>query len=242
MPVTVLLAAHDIERRESLSVVTRSLGFAVRHASTGEEALRLHEQVAPGLALVAGDLPDLHALDVCRRIRRGSDIPMIVLAADGEPLDRVLALEVGADDVVTGRCGSEELRERVKAALRRAAGTTAESDAREVLDFGRVIINHAANRLTVDGKSCDLTPMECELLWMLAKHAGEVVGAEYLLESVWGYPSGVRTRTLDVHIGRLRAKLGENGSAPRHIITVRSVGYRFEPDPPEQIGEGEAAA
>ena len=100
-----------------------------------------------------------------------------------------------------------------------------------MLDFGRIIIDRSGKRVIVDGECRDLTPMESELLWALGRHAGEVVKSRHLLETVWGYPRGVRTRTLDVHVGRVRRKLGENGRAPRHIITVRSVGYRFEPDP-----------
>ncbi len=242
MPVTVLLAADDNHRWEGLGVAMRSLGLAVRSASTGEEALRLHEHVAPGLVLVSTDLPDLHALDVCRRLRRSSDVPLIVLAAEAEDLDRVLALELGADDVVSGRCDVEELRERVKAALRRAAGVAVEREPGELLDFGRIVIDHAANRLTVGDESCSLTPMECDLLWTLGQHAGEVLESEYLLETVWGYPRSIKTRTLDVHIGRVRRKLGEDGRSPRYIITVRSVGYRFDPTPPGDESEDEVAA
>ena len=242
MPVTVLLVTDNSPRCEELSVAMNSRGLAVRAATTGEEALRMHEHVAPGLVLVASDLPDLHALDVCRRLRRSSDVPLIVLAADAEDLDRVLALELGADDVVSGQCDADELCERVKAALRRATGAAVEREPGEVLDFGHIVIDRAANRLTVDGVSCDLTPMECDLLWALGQHAGEVVESQYLLATVWGYPSGVKTRTLDVHIGRLRRKLGEDGRAPRYIITVRSVGYRFEPDAEDDESEDEVAA
>lgn len=237
MPVKVLLAADDSERWDGVSAAMRSLGLAVRHTRTGEEFLRLQERIAPGLVVVATDLPDIHGLDVCRRLRRHSDVPMIVLDSEARDLDRVLALELGADDVLTDHCSLEEARERVRAALRRSAGVQTERDPNEVLNFGRIVIDHAANRLTVDGKSYDLTPTECELLRVLGQHAGEVVESEYLLETVWGYPRGVQTRTLDVHIGRVRRKLGEDGRAPRHIITVRSVGYRFEPGEASSQGE-----
>ncbi|MFO8082015.1 MAG: response regulator transcription factor [Armatimonadota bacterium] len=233
MPLTVLLATGDRDRRDVLENALLSLQLRIIHAGTGEEAVRTHERVRPGLVLTATDLPDLHALDLCRRIRRDSDIPLIVLVSDGAEIDRILALELGADDVVPADCGSGELQERVKAALRRASGVEPGRAPAEVLDFGEIIIKRSPGTLVMSGETRQLTPMETELLWMLAVHAGEVVESEALLESVWGYPPGIKTRTLDVHIGRLRRKLGEDGRNPRHIITVRSVGYRFEPCPDE---------
>ncbi|MFP4248307.1 MAG: response regulator transcription factor [Armatimonadota bacterium] len=233
MPLTVLLATGDRDRRDVLGNALRALQLRIVHATTGEEAVRTHERMRPGLLLTATDLPDLHALDLCRRIRRDSDIPLIVLVCGGVELDRILALELGADDVVAADCDPGELQERVKAALRRASGVEPRRTPAEVLDFGTIVIRRSSGTLVMSGEARELTPMETELLWMLAEHAGEVVESEALLESVWGYPPGVRTRTLDVHIGRLRRKLGEDGRNPRHIITVRSVGYRFEPCPDE---------
>lgn len=241
MPVTVLLATDDSERWGELDGAMRSLDLCVRRVATGEEALRVHDRMGPGLVLVATDLPDVHALDVCRRIRRDSDVPLIVLALNAADLDRILALELGADDVVEEDCGIDELQERVKAALRRGAGVEIRRGPDEVLDFGEIVINRVAHTLTVKGSTCELTPMEMELMWMLARHAGEVVESEELLKTVWGYPPGVKTRTLDVHIGRLRKKLGEDGRSPRHIITVRSVGYRFEPAPDDDEEDDVAA-
>ncbi|MGI5818964.1 MAG: response regulator transcription factor [Armatimonadota bacterium] len=240
--MTVLLAAGDSDRSDELEDAVRSLDLRVRRTATGAEALRLQDRDTPALVIVATDLPDVHALDVCRRIRRDSDVPVIVLASEAGELDRVVALEVGADDVMTTACGVEELRERIRAALRRVAGAERADAGEEVLDFGEIAIDRSAKRLRVRGEERALTPMEAELLWALARRAGEVVASEELLESVWGYPRGVRTRTLDVHIGRVRKKLGEDGSAPRHIITVRSVGYRFEAAPGEHEGRSGQAA
>ncbi len=231
MPLTVLLATDNSDCWEGVDRVLRSLDLCVHRVETGEEVVRAHDRVCPGLVLVSMKLPDLHALDICRRIRRESDVPLIVLAAEAGDLDRVIALELGADDVVAGGCESSELRERMRAALRRGAGMELERESGEVLEVGGIVIDRSTCRLTIGGETRELTPMETELLWMLARHAGEVVSSEELLESVWGYPRGVRTRTLDVHVGRLRRKLGEDGRNPRHIITVRSVGYRFEPPP-----------
>ena len=231
MPRAVLLASDNGDRRDRLEGAMRSLGLCVHRAGTGAEVLRALECEALGLVLIATDLPDVHALDLCRRIRRESDLPLIVLTEGSDELARVLVLELGADDVVAEGCGDEELQERVKAALRRGTGITLESEDDEVLDFGHIVIDRSARSLTIADGTHELTPIEAELLWMLARHAGEVVTSEELLESVWGYPRGIKTRTLDVHVGRIRRRLGEDGRNPRHIITVRSVGYCFEPNP-----------
>ena len=242
MPLTVLLATDESDRWDGLDSAMRSMRLSVRRVGTGEEAVQLHDRVGPGLVLVSTDLPDVHALDVCRRIRRGSDVPLIVLTTDNTDLDQVLALELGADDVVSARCDAEELQERVKAALRRGTGVEVRRARGEVLDFGSIVIDRTARTLVTDGNIHELTPMETELLWMLAQHAGEVVESGEILEAVWDYPRDLKTRTVDVHIGRLRKKLGEDGRNPRRIITVRSVGYRFEPpEQAEDAGSGSAA-
>lgn len=241
MPLTVLLATNDDDRWAGLDDAIRSMNLRVQAVDSGEDVLRLRQDLAPSLVLISTELPDLHALDVCRRIRRDSDVPLIVLASETGDFDRVLALELGADDVVADGCRTEELQERVKAALRRGTGVEVEQDDGDVLDFGEVVIDRASHQLRVEDQCEDLTPMETELLWMLGRHAGEVVESEALLQDVWGYPPGVKTRTLDVHIGRLRKKLGEDGRNPRYIITVRSVGYRFEPAPDEDEDDEVAA-
>src|SRR5690554_1345171 len=146
MPMTVLLAAGDSDRSDGLEDAVRSLDLRVRRTATGAEALRLQDRDTPALVMVATDLPDVHALDVCRRIRRDSDVPVIVLASEAGELDRVVALEVGADDVVAPACGVEELRERIRAALRRVAGAERADADEEVLDFGEIAIDRSARR------------------------------------------------------------------------------------------------
>ncbi|MFW6438157.1 MAG: winged helix-turn-helix domain-containing protein [Armatimonadota bacterium] len=241
MSPTVLLAANESDRWDVLESSMRSMHLCVRRVATGEEAVLMHERIGASLVLIAIDLPDVHALDVCRRIRRGSDVPLIVLSDEGADLDRVLALELGADDVVSGDCDRAQLQERVKAALRRGTAAQMRRTRGEVLEFGSVSIDRSTRTLIVDGERHELTPMETELLWMLGQHAGEVVESGEILESVWGYPRDINTRTVDVHIGRLRKKLGEDGRNPRRIITVRSVGYRFEPPEGAALGESRSA-
>jgi len=228
MAGTVLLAAHsDIDR---LHDGLQGLEMAVAPASTGAEALERAEQLRPDVVVLVLDLPDIHGLDVCRRLRRTSDVPLIVMAEGASDLDRVLALELGADVVIAGPCDRGELCERIRAALRCAAEAQSEGGTdRDVLEFGDLTIDRRTHTLTIDGACEQLTPMEMDLLWALASHPREVLRSARLLREVWGYPEGVHTRTLDVHIGRVRRKLGEDGQSPRHIVTVRGVGYRFEP-------------
>ncbi len=193
---------------------------------TADELVKIPDRTPAALIVVDMHLPDAHGIDVCRRLRRETDAPIIVLGDGTGDADRVLALEVGADDFVEADCGRAELLERMRAALRRSS-RPAPVDG--VLDFGRIRIDRDRLRLHVGERTEDLTPMELDLIWALAMRPGETVPSEDLLRDVWGYPPGVRTRTLDVHIGRLRRKLGEDGRNPQHIITVRRVGYRFEP-------------
>lgn len=231
MPVTVMLGTGEAERCASLVKAMRDLGLSVKLVATGAEMLRLHDRIAPGLVLLSTDLRDIHAFDLCRRLRRESDVPVIVIGDSLGDFDSILALELGADDFIERDCGDDEVSERIRAALRRAAGVRAGDDRDSVLDFGTIVIDRRAHEMIVRGERQQLTPTEMELLWMLAERPGEVLASGDLLARVWGYPKGVRTRTLDVHVSRLRRKLGEDGHDPRHIITVRSVGYRFEPHP-----------
>lgn len=231
MRATVLLATDDAGRCTALVKSMRSLGLSVKLAATGAEMLRLHDRIAPGLVLLTTDLRDIHAFDACRRLRRESDVPVIVIGDSPRDFDSILALELGADDFITRGCEDEEVSERIRAALRRGDDVRVGGDREHVLDFGAIVIDRRAHEMSVRGERRELTPTELELMWALAERAGEVLASEDLLAHVWGYPRGVRTRTLDVHVSRLRRKLGEDGRDPRHIITVRSVGYRFEPHP-----------
>jgi len=232
MGETVLLAARRGNGSEDLRRVLVALELTVTRVFTGTEALAQHERLRPDLVVVELDLPDIHGLDLCRRLRRQSDVPVVVVGQGTSEMERVLALELGADDVIGQGSGLDELGERVRAVLSRGRRSRRPDPRPQVLEFGDVAIDRRAHVLTMGGRRQQLTPMEIELLWALAQRAGEVVTARELLRDVWGYPAGVQTRTLDVHIGRVRRKLGEDGRDPRIIITVRSVGYRFDPPGP----------
>lgn len=207
-------------------------GLEVAVATSGAEALVMQRQLQPDVLVLDLALPDIDGLDVCRRIRKQSEVPLIIVSSRPSELDRVLGLELGADDYVVKPYDAEELVERVKASLRRVRGSRQAASARRghVLDFGAIKIDRAAHCVTLNGDTLHLTPMELKLLWALAERAGEVVPSERLLLEVWGYPDTVKTRTLDVHIGRLRKKLEDDSANPRYIITVPRIGYKFQAD------------
>lgn len=226
---SILLAAQRSREAEELRRALTALQIAVTPVFTGAEALATHRRLQPDVVVLGLDLPDIHGLDLCRRLRRETDVPLIVVSEDASERERVLALELGADDVVAGCCDLDELCERVRIALSRWRGGQRSDPATHTLDFGHIVIDRRAHLVRIGERCEQLTPTEVALLWALAERPGEVVTSGELLREVWGYPEGVRTRTLDVHIGRLRRKLGEDGREPRIIVTVRSVGYRFDP-------------
>jgi len=228
MQADALVAAPDPLTAARMKRDLEHGGFRVQVAGSGAEALAIQRRLCPDIILLDLVQPDIDGLDVCRRLRTATEAPLIVVSARPTELDRVLALELGADDYVTSPYNTEELMARVRASLRRADPRALPDREEKVLDFGQVKVHRDDQVLTVNGNEVPLTPMEARLMWALAERAGEVVPSEQLLSSVWGYPRGVRTRTLDVHIGRLRKKLDEDGRAPHHIITVPRVGYKFQ--------------
>ncbi|MCD6361681.1 MAG: response regulator transcription factor [Armatimonadetes bacterium] len=227
MQAQALVAAPDPLAAAQIRRELERGGFSVAVASSGAEALSAQRRNRPDLIVLDLVQPDIDGLDVCRRMRTETEAPLIVVTARPAELDRVLALELGADDYIVSPYNPEEFMARVRASLRRVNPRVARMTRDEVLDFGDIKVHRDAHVLTVRDRQVPLTPMEARLMWALAERAGEVVSSESLLSTVWGYPRGVRTRTLDVHIGRLRKKLQEDGRNPRHIITVPRVGYKF---------------
>ena len=200
-------------------------GFSVETAATAQEGLDRLRGDLPDLVVLDLMLPDLSGTEVCRRIRSRSataDLPVVMLTARAEELDRVVGFEVGADDYVTKPFSSRELALRVKAVLRRR--NSAPSDERP-LSHGSLEVDRARHRCRVAGEDVDLTAKEFGLLVALMNRAGRVLSREKLLDELWGADVSVTHRTVDTHLKRLREKLGEAG---RYIHTVRGVGYRFE--------------
>jgi two-component system alkaline phosphatase synthesis response regulator PhoP len=199
-------------------------GFRVAEAYGGEEALRLFEEVHPALIILDIMIPEPDGWEVCRRVRSRSQLPIIMLTAREDEVDKVVGLELGADDYLTKPFSPRELVARVKAVLRRSHPA---SESQEVLHVGDLLIDTSRRQVTQGEKEIELTPREFDLLYTLALNRGIVMSREKLLERVWGYDYYGDTRTVDVHIRHMREKLGEDSSQPRYVETVWGVGYKF---------------
>jgi DNA-binding response OmpR family regulator len=201
-------------------------GFDTLEAADGLEARSLLEREAPSAVVLDVMMPRLDGLELCRWIRARSDVPVIMLTALGEEADRIVGLELGADDYVTKPFSPRELAVRVKAVLRRA---TVGAPKAERLEVGDLAIDSGTREVRKAGEPLRLTAMEFDLLWFLASHPRRVFSRAQLMESVWGYQASFDTGTLTVHIRRLREKIEDDPSAPTHLQTVWGVGYRFQP-------------
>ncbi len=203
-------------------------GYEVLTAFDGEEAIEMVEEHEPNLILLDIMLPKIDGLEVCRRVRKDYDMPIIMVTAKDQEIDKVLGLELGADDYMTKPFSNRELVARVKANLRRQAtdhASAEENQELKVIEVGDLTIHPAAYSVSKYDEPLDLTHREYELLFYLAKHTGEVMTRENLLETVWGYDYFGDVRTVDVTIRRLREKIEDEPSHPTYIITRRGVGY-----------------
>jgi two-component system, OmpR family, response regulator ResD len=201
-------------------------GYTTLEAGDGEDARRLIETGNPSLVVLDVMLPGVDGLELCRWIRNRSDLPVIMLTARGEETDRIVGLELGADDYVTKPFSPRELAARVKTVLRRTHGTTVGT---ERLGFGDVALDAASREVTKNGSTVALTAREFDLLWFLVSHPRRVFSRDLLMDRVWGYSAALDTGTVTVHIRRLREKLEDEPAAPRYFQTVWGVGYRFDP-------------
>jgi DNA-binding response OmpR family regulator len=222
----VLFVEDEPSISEPFSQALERAGFEAIVAGTGERALELADLVEPDLVLLDLNLPDRDGRDVCRELRRESDVPIVMLTARGTETDRIVGLELGADDYVVKPFSSAEVISRIRAVLRRSGGTRARLS---VIRIGGLELDEGARLVTLDGQSLGLTRKEFDLLLELARHPGEVVRREDLMARVWDVNWFGSTKTLDVHIRSLRKKLGDKPTAPRFIETVRGVGFRFAP-------------
>ena len=202
-------------------------GFDTRVAGTVADALDLARQIDPDLVLLDVMLPDGSGYDVCRELRRSSDVPIIMLTARGEETDRVVGLELGADDYVVKPFSAREVIARIGAVLRRTSAATAAPREDGAVQIGELRLDRARRGVTLRGQEIDLTRREFELLALLMSQAGSVISREQLMDEVWDVNWFGSTKTLDVHVSSLRKKLGEGSDTPRFIHTVRGVGFRF---------------
>ncbi len=220
---------------EPLAEALEREGFDTEVAGTVAEALELARRVEPDLVLLDVMLPDGSGYDVARELRAGSGVPIIMLTARGEETDRVVGLELGADDYVVKPFSAREVVARIRAVLRRA-GDGAAARSGGAIEIGPLQLDRARRSATLDGEELDLTRKEFELLELLMSEAGSVITRERLIDEVWDVNWFGSTKTLDVHVSGLRRKLGDSSSSPRFIHTVRGVGFRFSG--PEELRAG----
>ena len=222
----VLVADDDKNICELLRLYLVKEGFQVVLAGDGEEALARFSAENPDIILLDVMMPRLDGWQVCREIRKKSECPIIMITAKGETFDKVLGLELGADDYVVKPFETKEIVARIKAVLRRTGKSAAENDIKEV-SYDKLVVNMTKYELKVDGKVVDTPPKELELLYHLASNPNRVYTRDQLLDEVWGFEYYGDSRTVDVHVKRLREKL-EGVSDKWSLKTVWGVGYKFE--------------
>jgi two-component system response regulator RegX3 len=224
----ILVVEDEVSVSDPLSYLLRKEGYEVAVAETGPDALADFDRAGADLVLLDLMLPGLSGTEVCRAIRQRSSVPVIMLTAKDSEIDKVVGLEIGADDYVTKPYSSRELLARIKAVLRRLAEP--EDLLPATIEAGPVRMDVERHVVTVSGQSTQLPLKEFELLEMLLRNTGRVLTRMQLIDRVWGSDYVGDTKTLDVHVKRLRAKIEPDPAAPRHIVTVRGLGYKFESD------------
>jgi two-component system, OmpR family, response regulator RegX3 len=226
---TILVVDDEESYRDALSVALECEGFDVETAADGPEAIERFDATNPALVLLDVMLPRMSGVDVCRELRTRSQVPIIMVTARNSEIDAVVGLEVGADDYVTKPFRLRELVARVRAALRRAPRTDVEIGASdEQIEIGDVRVDVARHEVLVRGTLVPLPLKEFELLELLMLNAGRVLTRDVLIDRIWGPNYYGDTKTLDVHVKRLRSKIEANPANPTRIVTVRGVGYRYE--------------
>jgi DNA-binding response OmpR family regulator len=229
MMARVLVVDDEATLVDTIRYNLRREGYEVQVAGDGNEALRLARAATPDLVVLDLMLPGLDGLEVCRQLRRDSTVPILMLTAKDDEVDKIVGLEVGADDYMTKPFSMRELLARVRAMLRRSrmVQQAGEADGAQAVRSGDLEVDPLQRRVTLGEKSIQLKPKEFDLLVYLMQQRGRVLTRDQLLEKVWGYTFGGDTRTVDVHIRWLREKIEEDPGTPRRLETVRGVGYRF---------------
>jgi DNA-binding response OmpR family regulator len=221
---TVLVVEDETSIASFVALYLKNAGYKIRTVGTGQEALAGISDERPDLVVLDLMLPDIDGIEVCRRIRRSSDIPILMLTARDEDVDKIIGLEVGADDYLTKPFNPRELVARVKSILRRSVPERREPETKQIT-HGKLEIDAGRREVRVGDEEVQLAPKEFDLLWELLDHRGIVLTRDQLLERVWGYTFAGDTRTVDVHVRQIRRKLGD--ASP--IVTVWGVGYKVAP-------------
>ena len=232
MAKKILIVEDELVLQETLAYNLKHQGYEVETASDGQTAIDKAKQTNPDLILLDIMLPDVDGFEVCRILRKDISVPILMLTARDDEIDRVVGLEVGADDYLTKPFSMRELIARVRALLRRVRlmqniNQGGEST-HKVFHLDNLVIDETRHEVLINDEPLDLKPKEYDLLLYLAHHRRHVLSREQILKEVWGWDYFGNSRTIDVHIRWLREKIEENPAEPKRIITIRSVGYRFE--------------
>ena len=234
MPEKILIVEDEPVLRETLAYNLTRQGYIIETVGDGQLAVALARSAQPDLILLDIMLPGMDGFEVCRILRQEMNIPILMLTARDDEIDRVIGLEIGADDYISKPFSMRELMARVKAQLRRVrllrqeAETQPEAVPKEILHFGNLTLDLTRREVTLNNTVLALKPKEYDLLLYLARHRGQVLSRELILEEVWDWNYRGGSRTVDVHVRWLRAKIELDPAKPRRIVTVRSAGYRFE--------------
>jgi DNA-binding response OmpR family regulator len=226
---TILVVEDESSIASFVSLYLKNAGYAVKTATTGSEGLAQAAAAEPALIVLDLMLPDIDGIEVCKRIRQQSEVPILMLTARDEDIDKIIGLEVGADDYLTKPFNPRELVARIRSILRRTTPERRERES-ESIDHGELHIDAGRREVRVGDREIQLAPKEFDLLWELLDHRGLVLTRDQLLERVWGYTFAGDTRTVDVHVRQLRRKLED--ASP--IVTVWGVGYKVSPAPVAQ--------
>jgi DNA-binding response OmpR family regulator len=235
MAETILVVEDELALRDTLTYNLKKDGFTVEAVGDGRSALESARRLKPDLIVLDLMLPEIDGFEVCRILRKEMITPILMLTARDDEIDRVVGLEVGADDYLTKPFSMRELMARVKAQMRRSrllreelAKSTETQKQQQKLKFGNLIVNLTRREVTLNDEPLALKPQEYELLVFFAEHRGQMLSREFVLERVWGWDFIGDSRTVDVHVRWLRQKIEDDPGKPKRIVTVRGGGYRFE--------------
>ena len=226
---SILLVEDEENIREALKYILTQENYSVTIASDGSEGLSLAQELNPDLILLDVMLPEIDGMELCKIIRSASDVPIIMLTARSEEVDKVLGLEIGADDYITKPFSKHELLARIRAVLRRVTSNTEQHEVTsEILQSGKITLNKKSHIVTIHGINLDFTPREFSLLQLLMENQNRALSRDQMLELIWGEDWYGDTRTVDVHVRWIRQKIEVDSANPKIIVTVRGVGYRFD--------------
>ena len=227
MDKVILIADDNKDIVDILKIYAQKEGYKAVCAFDGEQALKMHREYNPALILLDVMMPKINGYDVCRQIRQSSNVPIIMVTAKSDEADKILGLDIGADDYVVKPFRPREVMTRIKAVLRRVNDDSSD-DRNKKIEVAGLVIDMSSYEASVNGKPVVLTKKEIEILWLFATNPGRVYTRDHLLENIWGYEYFGDTRTVDTHIKRIRTKLNLDETVGFDIKTVWGVGYKFE--------------